>query len=246
MASREALVLAAGLGTRLGPVTDVMPKALVPVGGVPMLEHVARRLIDAGVDRLVINTHHFADQITEFVREKGDFGISVEFSHEPDRPLETGGGLKEAVRFLRLQDPFFVHNADILTDLPLDRMYRDHQSARPLATLAVMHRESSRYLLFDDLGLMGRVDQRRNIRIEVRAPVGEIQGLAFGGVHVVSPQFPDLLSENGRFSIFDPYLRLSRAGHRIRPFLVDDWDWIDIGSPGRLAEANVRVEGSTA
>jgi N-acetyl-alpha-D-muramate 1-phosphate uridylyltransferase len=219
----------------LRPLTDRIPKALVEVGGVPMLERVARRLIAAGADRLVINTHHLAEQIERFVAEREGFGVEVHLSAEPDGPLETGGALLRAAPLLRRDAPFFLHNADILTDLPLRRMYEAHLESGALATLAVMERPTSRHLLFDEDGLCGRSDEREQLEIRARTPRGEVRRLAFGGVHVVSPELLDLLTEHGAFSILDPYLRLAGEGRRILPFRVDGYAWHDIGKPEQLA-----------
>jgi N-acetyl-alpha-D-muramate 1-phosphate uridylyltransferase len=238
----EALIFAAGLGTRLGELTRAVPKALVPVGGVPMLERVARRLIAAGVDRIVINTHHLHEQIVEFVESRAGFGIEVLFSQEPDRPLETGGGLKRAAPLFRGLAPIFLHNVDVLTDLPLDRIHQQHATRSALATLAVMKRKSSRYLLFDDEGLLGRVDKGRGLQLEVRPPRGKVSRLGFAGIHVIEPILFDLLEEEGVFSILDPYLRLSARGYRIEPYRADSWEWVDIGKPTQLDSANRRWE----
>ncbi len=233
----DGMILAAGLGTRLGPITADLPKALVRVGGVPVIERVALRLIDAGVDRIVINVHHFADRIEDYVRSRDGFGVEVVFSREPDRPLETGGGLKAAAGLLRGDAPFFVHNADVLSEIPLDAMYRQHLERRPLATLAVMSRPSSRQLLFDDVGLLGRTDAGKNLRLEARAAAGEIRERAFAGIHVMDPDFPALISEEGVFSILTPYLRLAGEGRRIEAFESAGFYWLDIGRPEHLAEA---------
>lgn len=231
------MILAAGLGTRLRPLTDHTPKALLSVGGVPILERVARRLIDAGADRLVINLHHLGEQIRDYVLRHDGFGVEVRFSDEPEGALETGGGVLRAAHLFRGDAPFFLHNADILTDLPLAGMYRLHLSERPLATLAVMARPSRRYLLFDDEGLFGRVDEGKGVRIEARTRVGQEERLGFAGVHVIDPAFPSRLVETGAFSILDPYLRLVGEGERILPFRIDDHRWLDIGKPEQLAEA---------
>lgn len=236
------MLLAAGLGTRLRPLTNDIPKALVPVGGVPMLERVARRLIAAGADRLIINTHHFGERIHEFVESRDGWGVEIAFSHEPDRPLETGGGLLNAAHLLRRDAPFFLHNTDILTDLPLGEMYEAHAETGALATLAVMRRESTRGLLFDEVGLMGRVDGGKGIRIEARPPVGEVRRLAFGGVHVISPGFLDMLGGDGPFSILEPYLAAAAAGEQILPFHVDGFTWIDVGKPEQLKQAESVAE----
>jgi NDP-sugar pyrophosphorylase family protein len=231
------MILAAGLGTRLKPLTDHTPKALLEIGGVPILEHVARRLIAVGADRLVINLHHFGDRIRAFVEGQQGFGVEVAFSEEPEGALETGGGVLRAANLFRGDAPFFLHNSDVLTDLPLGEMYLAHERATPLATVAVMSRVSSRYLLFDAEGLFGRVDERKGQRIEARASVGEELRLGFAGVHVIAPDFPRLLTERGAFSILDPYLRLVGEGATILPFRIDGSRWIDIGKPEQLEEA---------
>lgn len=233
----EAMIFAAGVGSRLGELTDRIPKALIPVGGVAMLERVARRLIQAGVQRLIINTHHLGDQIVEYVRQRADFGVEVVFSREVEQRLETGGGLRHAAGLFRESSPFFIHNSDVLTDLPLEALYAAHGETGALATVATMRRETSRRLLFDDRGLFGRVDDGRDLRIEVRDPVGEVEELGFAGVHVASAQLRDLITEEGVFSILDPYLRLAGEGYGIRSFPVDGYRWIDIGKPEQLAAA---------
>lgn len=231
------MLLAAGLGTRLRPLTDDIPKALVPIAGVPMLERIALRLIGAGADRLVINLHHLGDRIREFVERREGWGVEVVFSPEPDLLLETGGGLLNAAPLLRRDEPFFMHNTDVLSDLPLREMYEAHLSSAAEATLAVMRRETSRRLLFDDQGLLGRVDAGKGLRLEARPPSGPVQELAFAGVHVISPGFLEGLAGAGAFSILDPYLERAGEHGRILPFRVDGYRWIDIGKPDELADA---------
>lgn len=233
----DAMILAAGLGTRLRPLTDHTPKALVEVAGVPLLERVAGRLIEAGADRLIVNTHHLGEQIERYVEERDGFGVEVVFSREPERPLETGGGLLRAAPLFRGDAPFFLHNGDILTDLPLRDLYAEHEERRPLATLAVMERPTSRYLLFDDRGLLGRVDEGKGVDLRVRPAEGEVRGLAFAGVHVISPELLPRITESGAFSILDPYLRLAAAGESLLPYHVDDASWYDIGKPEQLEAA---------
>jgi NDP-sugar pyrophosphorylase family protein len=238
------MILAAGLGTRLRPLTDHTPKALIPVGGIPILERVATRLVEAGADRLIINLHHLGDRIRSFVRERDGFGVEVLFSEEAGAALETGGGLLHASHFFRRDRPFFLHNADILTDVPLRSLYESHESSRALATLAVMERRSSRHLLFDGAGLMGRVDYGKELRLEVRTPSGEVEELGFAGIHVISPELLDRITERGGFSILDTYLRLAGEGVSILPFRVDSSRWIDIGRPDQLAAAERWLERS--
>lgn len=236
------MLLAAGLGSRLRPLTLHTPKALVPVGGVAMLERVARRLIAAGADRLIINTHHLGEQIETYVAERGGWGVEVRFSPEREALLDTGGGLLAAAPLFRGEQPTFLHNADILTDLPLGELYAAHLAAGdPLATLATMQRSSARALLFDDAGLLGRVDRGKGIDLRVRRACGEVRELAFAGVHVISPRLFDRIAERGVFSILDPYLRLAGEGERILPFAVDGAEWLDIGKPEQLERARQRV-----
>src|SRR5690554_6233542 len=144
------MILAAGLGTRLQPLTDHLPKALVRVADRPMLEHVARRLIDAGADHLIINVHHHADQIIDFVEDAERFGVHLDVSIEEDQRLETGGGLKYAERFFRKDAPFFLHNSDVISQVDLEALYRAHTESDALVTLAVRPLETARYLIFDD------------------------------------------------------------------------------------------------
>jgi NDP-sugar pyrophosphorylase family protein len=235
------MILAAGLGTRLRPLTDRTPKPLIPVGGVPMLERVARRLVAAGADRLIVNTSHLAHQVERFLRERDGFGVAWHLSPEPETPLETGGAILAAEALFRKDAPFFLHNGDILTDLPLGAMYRAHVLSRALATMAVMERPTQRHLLFDDRGLLGRTDASKGVDLRVREPVGEVRTIAFAGVHVISPRIFDLLTERGAFSILDPYLRLAERGEVILPFRVDDYTWIDIGRPEQLKAAEEAV-----
>jgi NDP-sugar pyrophosphorylase family protein len=235
----DAMILAAGLGTRLRPLTDHTPKALVEVGGEPMLERVAGRLISAGADRLIINTHHLGEQIEEYARARAaEWGVEVRISPEPERALETGGALVAAAEHFRRGAPFYLHNADILTDLPLEGLHAAHLfEGDPLATVAVMDRPTARRLLFDQEGLLGRVDERNGIDVRVRDAAGPVVALPFAGVHVISPRIFDLLTETGAFSILDPYLRLAAAGERILPYRVDGCLWLDIGRPEQLDQA---------
>jgi N-acetyl-alpha-D-muramate 1-phosphate uridylyltransferase len=233
----DAMILAAGLGTRLRPLTDDTPKALVTVGGTPMLERIARRLIAAGVDRLIVNVHHHAQQIRDFVAEREGFGIDVRISDEPDAPLETGGGLLHARPHFRSGEPFFLHNVDVVSEVDLAAMYRAHEQTGALVTLAVSDRPSSRLLEFDEVGLRGRVDRRADHREAARPAMGETRARAFAGIHVVSPAFFDLIEERGAFSIMAPYLRLAGAGQPILPFDIGAALWLEVGDPERLERA---------
>jgi NDP-sugar pyrophosphorylase family protein len=240
----EAMILAAGLGTRLRPLTDRTPKALVEVAGVPMLERVARRLVEAGATRLIVNVHHHAGQIEAFIRARGGFGVEVRVSREEgDSPLETGGGLLHARPLFESGEPFFLHNVDVISDMDLARLRAYHLATRPLVTLAVNGRDTTRPLLFDERGLYGWADRRpgREARETVREPVGRAREWGFAGVHVIDPAIFELLSERGKFSIVPAYLRLAGEGEDIRPFDVGDALWLEIGSVARLEEARERL-----
>lgn len=233
----EAMIFAAGLGTRLGPLTADRPKALVEVAGVPMLEHVARRLVAAGADRIVVNACPFAERIASFVADHSGFGVETVLSIEDGDPLETGGGLLHARDHLRLDGPLLLHNVDVLSEVDLAAMLAAHARADVLATLAVQDRATTRKLLFDAHGLLGRVDESKDLELRVREAYGEVVPLAFQGIHVVSPSFVRALEGRGAFSILEPYLGATREGGRVLPHRVDGARWIDIGRPEHLARA---------
>jgi N-acetyl-alpha-D-muramate 1-phosphate uridylyltransferase len=238
----DAMILAAGLGTRLGELTRDTPKALIEVGGVPVIERVAKQLIDAGVDRLIINVHHHADRIIDYVNSRRGFGVEVVFSEERAAPLETGGGLLHAAPLFRREQPFFVHNVDVICDADLTAMYRMHVRTKAIATLAVQARDSSRYLLFGDDGLCGRMDMRNTSRAELHATCGDLHSFAFAGIHVISATLLGLIQERGAFSIIDVYLRLAGEGHRIRHYDVTAATWLEVGNPERLESARRAFE----
>lgn len=233
----DAMILAAGLGTRLRPLTDTVPKPLLRVGGLPLLERIARRLVSAGADRLIINTHPHPDQIMQHVRSCDDFGVEVVFSHEPERPLDTGGGLWHARQHFRGSAPFFLHNGDILTDAPLEALYAAHARDGALATLAVRAASEQRYLIFDDDGLVGFSPRGGGAGRMVRQVSGEAERWDFAGIHVIEPRIFDADVDRDTFSIIDLYLRLSKEGALVRPFPFDGV-WLDIGTPEALAGAD--------
>ena len=233
--SWDAMILAAGLGTRLRPLTHDLPKALVPVAGVPMLDRVAARVTAAGASRIVINVSPHAEMIRAHVERREGWGVEVRISEEPDGPLETGGGIRHAAHLFRRDRPILVHNADILTDLPLDALLRAHGD-RFLATLAVRAATSPRYLLVDGEGLLG-ITAAGEERC-ARPPAGPVRRLDFLGVQVVSPRLLDRFEEDGKFSIFTPYMRLAAAGERIAAHEVGDVRWSDVGTHQELERVN--------
>ena len=236
------MILAAGRGTRLAPLTDDTPKPLIEVGGRTLLEWVARRLVDAGADRLIVNVHGHAERIAAHL-EALDLGVEIEISGEVERPLETGGGVLHAAPLFRRAGPFLLHNADIITEIDLRALLAAHRERGALVTLAVHERETSRFLLFDADGLLGWENVATGQSGSARAARGEVRRLAFAGIHAVDPRFLDLIEEQGAFSILDPYLRLAAAGERILPLDVTGSLWLEIGTPERL-EAARRAMGS--
>lgn len=234
----KAMVLAAGLGTRLRPLTDNRPKALVEVAGRTLLEITLARLREFGVSEVVVNAHHFADMMAEYLQAKSNFGMRIEVSRE-EILLDTGGGLKQAARFFLNGDdnePFILHNVDVISTIDLSRMLEFHKQSGALATLAVQERKTSRYLLFDDAGrLCGR--RANDGHSEIVRASDTPNARAFCGIHVISPRFLKLLKEEGVFSILAPYLRLAAAGEKIVAFPADQYSWRDLGTPESLAQA---------
>ncbi len=232
------MVLAAGLGTRLRPLTDDRPKALVEAGGRSLLEITLARLRQFGVREAIVNVHHFAEQVVEFLKKKDGFGMRVEVSREDGLLLDTGGGLKQASWFfLECPDePFLLHNVDVISDIDLARMAEEHRRRGALATLAVQPRKTSRYLLFDrESRLCGR--RTGDGPPEMARPCQQPQALAFCGIHVISPRIFSLLSEEGVFPIIPCYLRLAAQGEAIAGFRADGYHWRDLGRPGDLQKA---------
>ena len=235
----KAMIFAAGLGTRLKPLTDHMPKALVPVAGKPMLEHVIRKLIAAGCDEIVINVHHFADQIIDFVKANNNFGITIHISDETDMLLDTGGGIKKASSFFN--EPFLIHNVDILSNVDLKSLYEYHLTSGNDATLLVSPRKTVRYLLFDEGNQLCGWVNKDTLQTKPEGFVyqPEVQKeYAFSGIHIVSPSLFNYMGENwtGKFPIMDFYLQTCQEA-KLGGYVKDDLQLIDIGKPETLAVA---------
>ena len=232
------MIFAAGLGTRLRPLTNDRPKALVEVGGKTMLERVIRKLVRYGFEEIVVNVHHFADKMIDFLEVNQGFGADIHISDERDAVLETGGGLKRAASFFDDGKPFLVHNVDVLSDLDLGQLYRKHVESEALVTLAVRQRLSSRYLLFNDAGILcGWRNVKTGEEKISRTARGELTELAFSGIHVVNPQLFELMWREGKFSIIPTYLDVAQTKD-IVGYRDDTCLWMDIGKPERLREAN--------
>ncbi len=237
----KAMILAAGLGTRLRPLTDNRPKALVEIAGRTLLEITLSRLRAYGIREVIINVHHFADMILEYLKANDNFGMRIEVSRE-EVLLDTGGGLKKAAYFFledssRFEEPFILHNVDVISTIDLRRMVQFHTENQALATLAVQDREASRYLLFDEqLQLCGRRSGRDQNPEFVR-PSPQVQALAFSGVHVISPRLFAMMIEEGVFSIITSYLHLAAHGEKILAFRADEYYWRDLGRPDNVTQA---------
>jgi NDP-sugar pyrophosphorylase family protein len=242
----KAMVLAAGLGTRLRPLTNDRPKALVKVAGRTMLEITLTRLREFGIQDVIINLHHFADLVVGSVKAAGSFGMHIEFSRE-DILLDTGGGLKKAAWFLSDNGdaPFILHNVDIVSAIDLKKMVQFHTENKALATLAVQTRKTSRYLLFDDqLQLCGRrtVSENKTEMVRDLHHAQQLTEVAFTGIHVISPRIFPLLTEEGVFSIIPAYLRLAAQGEKIMAFNADGTYWRDLGKPENIQQAEQDIK----
>ena len=237
----KAMILAAGLGTRLRPLTDDRPKALVEVAGRTLLEITLMRLRAFDVREVIVNVHHFADQVIEYLKANHKFGMRIEISRE-EILLDTGGGLKKAAWFFRedsasRDQSFILHNVDVISTIDLLKMVEAHEANGALATLAVQKRESSRQLLFDEhLQLCGR-RAGRDREPEIARPARVLEPLAFSGIHVISPRLLPMLTEDGVFSIIAPYLRLAGKGEQILGFRADQYYWRDLGRAEDLQQA---------
>ena len=259
---RQAMIFAAGLGTRLRPLTDTMPKALVPVGGKPLLAHVIERLQAAGYERLVINVHHFADQIEHYLRAHQNFGLDIAVSDEREQLLDTGGGLKKAAPLFDPDEPILIHNVDILDNVDYEWLCRQHLPEED-AVLLVSRRKTKRYLLFDNaMRLMGwtntetgevrspypwlresefTIDEQLAVRAAEDSPLftlhSSLQAFAFSGIHSFSPGLFRLMDRfPDRFPIIDFYLSVCHRS-RIVGCIKDDLQMLDVGKPGALEQA---------
>ncbi|WP_294630685.1 nucleotidyltransferase family protein [uncultured Bacteroides sp.] len=239
----KAMIFAAGLGSRLKPLTDTMPKALVPIVGRPMLEHILWKLKTSGFTEIVINIHHFGEQILEFLKANDNFGLTIHISDERDLLLDTGGGVKKARTFFESSDePFLVHSVDILSDIDLKELYDYHLQNGSVATLLASRRKTSRYLLFDaEKRLCGWINKDTG---QVR-PNGFTydeslyREYAFSGIHVLSPsifRWMDAPCWEGKFSIMDFYLSTCRQAD-FTGYLAEELQLMDIGKPETLAKA---------
>jgi len=231
------MIFAAGTGSRLKPYTDHIPKALIPIDGKPMLEHIILKLKAAGFTEIIINVHHLGEQIIEFLADKDDFGITIHISDERDYLLDTGGGIKHAAQFLQGDEPFLVHNVDIISNVDLKALYQHHLDTNPLATLLVSKRDTSRYLLFNKENKLSGWRNKETGEVKSYYPDFDPSvhnEFAFNGIHVISPEIFEWMDEwTGKFSIINFYLAVC-AKTPIQAFEQADLRILDIGKPDAL------------
>jgi len=237
----KAMVLAAGLGTRLRPLTDHRPKALVELSGRTLLEITLCRLRSFGVSEVIVNVHHFADMVVDYLKANNNFDLRLEISRE-DVLLDTGGGLKKAAWFFlndsgHSDEPFILHNVDVISTIDLRHMLESHVRNQALATLAVQSRETSRYLLFNEQDLLCGRRSKPDLKDELIRPAERLQALAFSGIHVISPHLLPMMKDEGSFSIIKSYLDIAAIGQKIEAFHCDGYYWRDLGKPEHLVQA---------
>ena len=229
----KAMILAAGLGTRLKPFTDKTPKALVPLLEKPLLFYLINRLKKAGTKEIIINAHHHADQVIDYL-SKNDFNIRIEVSLE-NTLLDTGGGLKKAAWFFDDGQPFIFHNVDVLSSIDIIEMMKFHKKTDALVTVAVKKRDTSRQFLFDKNDcLVGWTSTESGETILSRQAKDSVQKLSFLGIHVISPKIFRVLPEEKIFSIIDAYLKLAQNPKAIKAYRCDDDFWLDLGKIDQL------------
>ena len=240
----KAMILTAGIGSRLKPLTDNTPKALVKVGEYRMLDLAIAYLQKHGINQFVINVHHLADQLMEYVSEKRWEGINISISNEADELMNTGGGIHKAAPFFNSDDAFVVMAVDVLTDLDLTAMIKQHQKNKPLVTLAVKERKTSRDLMFDKDGLLAGWKHNETGETKLVAGKEQVNGFGFSGIHVLSTEIFDKFTETGAFSIVDAYLRLAET-ENIEQFNHTGDVWLEFGRAAQI-EALVKSEESKA
>ncbi len=235
-ASLKAMIFAAGLGSRLQEITKNKPKALVEFNGKPLLQHCVEKLKSAGVDFVVVNVHHFAADIIDFLKRNNNFDIQIEISDESSDLLDTGGGLIKAQAYLDGKESFWAVNTDVFTNIDLHSMRTHHMASGALATLAVRNRDTSRYFLFDEyMTLSGWENTKTGERIETRSKKS-LKPMAFSGIQIIRPEFFELCNKKQKFSITESWISLSE-NHLIKAYCHDKDYWFDLGTPERLAHA---------
>jgi NDP-sugar pyrophosphorylase family protein len=238
----QAMILAAGLGTRLKPITEELPKALVEVNGKTLLEIAIRNLIENDFRRIVINVHHFADKVKEFLGNN-TFAADIFISDESDLLLDTGGGIKHAKKFFD-NSPILIHNVDIISNLNLKEFYQYHISDDSVASLVVSNRKSNRYLLFNEADILcGWQDVYKDEKIIVRED-SKLNQLAFNGIHILNPHLIDSFPDEKVFSVIKAYLKIAGT-EDIHAYVSNDIKWIDVGKVDSLEKASQLIRSIT-
>ncbi len=235
----KAMIFAAGLGTRLKPLTDQKPKALVELAGKSLLQFTIDKLTRFGIRTIVINIHHFPDLMRTAINAL-ETHAEVVISDESDLLRDTGGGLLKASKYLEGESPFLVHNVDVISDISFDKMYEQHTRSGAMATLAVCNRKTSRYFLWHKNRLCGWKNMQTGDQITSFSTAAEPEPLAFSGIHIISPRIFEYMTENGIFSINKVYLRLA-ARHPIVAYRHNPDFWADVGTPEKLQKAQEMV-----
>lgn len=239
----KAMIFAAGLGTRLKPLTENKPKALVELGGKTLLERSITYLKNYGISDITVNVHHYAQQISDFLEQHDHFGIPMHISDETSMLLDTGGGILKAKPFLEGKEPILLINVDILTNLNLYHLFQFHRESKALASLVVRQRETSRYLMFDSKNQLSgwKNSVSGELRISRAGSIAEATPMAFSGIHLMEPELLSLIRESGKFSIIDLYLRLSST-EKIMAFADSESIWMDLGKYGQIDSATQLIK----
>ena len=239
----KAMLFAAGIGSRMKPLTDHRPKALIEVGGVPLLEIAIRRLIHFGFNEVIVNVHHFADQIEEYIhRHRDRWDIHIVTSDERDQLLDTGGGLKKAQWFFDDGKPFLCCNVDIISNIDLQKLYDTHVKGEAIATFAVQQRETSRYMLFDQEEILYGWMNTKTKEVKIsRRGLKRLQMFSFSCFQILDPSIFSLAPQEEVFSMIDLYLKVS-AYHKVKAYPHLNDLWLDVGKPEAIPEADKILE----
>lgn len=236
------MLFAAGLGTRLKPLTDSKPKALVEIGGMTLLERCILQLKQSGIQDITINVHHFGEQIVSFVKKHENFGLNIHISDESEQLLDTGGGILKAKEFLAGDEPILLINVDVLTNLDLSTLLAYHINSNSVATLVVRKRQTSRYLLFNQNLLVGWTNKKNGeLKISRPSMIDQAEEFAFSGIHIIQPELLKRIEEQGKFSIIDLYLRLAKT-EKISAYVDADSVWMDLGKVDEIGQAEELIK----
>lgn len=236
------MLFAAGLGTRLKPLTDSKPKALVEIGGMTLLERCILQLKQSGIQDITINVHHFGEQIVSFVKKHENFGLNIHISDESKQLLDTGGGILKAKEFLAGDEPILLINVDVLTNLDLSTLLAYHINSNSVATLVVRKRQTSRYLLFNQNLLVGWTNKKNGeLKISRPSMIDQAEEFAFSGIHIIQPELLKRIEEQGKFSIIDLYLRLAKT-EKISAYVDADSVWMDLGKVDEIGQAEELIK----